>query len=145
MAPPCDRGDPSDKVPGAPGVGATGAAALLQRYGSLEAALKAGRFPAMADTLRLYRLLSEAIDWPADDPRVVEIADIMERLMIRAVEAGELGADELAVLDEPFVDLLDATTAESAPIAERLLEIMEERGWKGWTRIERVPGEDPDG
>jgi len=44
------RGDPSDKVPGAPGVGATGAATLLQRYGSLEAALKAGRFPAIAET-----------------------------------------------------------------------------------------------
>jgi len=52
------RGDPSDKVPGAPGVGATGAATLLQRYGSLEAALKAGRFPAMADTLRLYRSIA---------------------------------------------------------------------------------------
>jgi len=52
------RGDPSDKVPGAPGVGATGAAALLQRYGSLEAALKAGRFPALAETLRLYRSLA---------------------------------------------------------------------------------------
>ena len=49
------RGDPSDKVPGAPGVGATGAATLLQRYGSLEAALAAGRFPATADNLRLYR------------------------------------------------------------------------------------------
>jgi exodeoxyribonuclease-3 len=52
------RGDPSDKVPGAPGVGASGAASLLQRYGSLEAALKAGRFPAMADALRLYRSLA---------------------------------------------------------------------------------------
>ena len=52
------RGDPSDKVPGAPGVGATGAATLLQRYGSLEAALRAGRFPAMAETLRLYRLIA---------------------------------------------------------------------------------------
>ena len=40
------RGDPSDKLPGAPGVGATGAATLLQRYGSLEAALAAGRFPS---------------------------------------------------------------------------------------------------
>jgi exodeoxyribonuclease III len=49
------RGDPSDKVPGAPGVGATGAATLLQRYGSLEAALAGGRFPAMAESLRLYR------------------------------------------------------------------------------------------
>ena len=52
------RGDPSDKVPGAPGVGATGAATLLQRYGSLEAALKAGRFRAMAESLRLYRSIA---------------------------------------------------------------------------------------
>jgi len=52
------RGDPSDKVPGAPGVGATGAATLLQRYGSLESALAAGRFPAMAETLRLYRSIA---------------------------------------------------------------------------------------
>jgi exodeoxyribonuclease III len=52
------RGDPSDKIPGAPGVGAAGAAALLKRYGSLEAALGAGRFPAIADRLRLFRSLA---------------------------------------------------------------------------------------
>lgn len=34
------------------------AANLLQRYGSLEAALAAGRFPAMADSLRLYRSIA---------------------------------------------------------------------------------------
>jgi DNA polymerase-1 len=52
------RGDPSDKVPGAPGVGAAGAAALLKRYGSLEAALGAGRFSAIADRLQLFRSLA---------------------------------------------------------------------------------------
>ena len=52
------RGDPSDKLPGAAGVGATGAATLLARYGTLEAALKAGRFPAQADALRLYRSIA---------------------------------------------------------------------------------------
>jgi exodeoxyribonuclease III len=52
------RGDPSDKLPGAPGVGAIGAATLLQRYGSLEAALAAGRFPAMAESLRLFRSIA---------------------------------------------------------------------------------------
>jgi exodeoxyribonuclease-3 len=52
------RGDPSDKLPGAPGVGATGAATLLQRYGSLDAALAAGRFPAQAENLRLYRSIA---------------------------------------------------------------------------------------
>ena len=90
------------------------------------------------DTVKLYRLLSQAIDWPADDPRIVEIADILERLMIRAVEAGEVGTDPF---EDPFVDLLDATAVESSPVAERLLEILQERGWKGWTRIERVPAD----
>ena len=52
------RGDPSDKLPGAPGVGATGAATLLQRYGSLEAALKDGRFRAQAKELRLFRQIA---------------------------------------------------------------------------------------
>ena len=52
------RGDPSDKLPGAPGVGAQGAAALLRRYGSLDAILKAGRFGRIADDLRLYRAIA---------------------------------------------------------------------------------------
>jgi exodeoxyribonuclease-3 len=52
------RGDPSDKLPGAPGVGASGAAALLQKHGSLEAILKAGRFVKQADELRLYRSIA---------------------------------------------------------------------------------------
>ena len=49
------RGDPSDKIPGARGVGAKTAASLLARYGSLEAALAEGRFAAEAEALRLYR------------------------------------------------------------------------------------------
>jgi DNA polymerase-1 len=49
------RGDPSDKLPGAKGVGAVGAATLLRSYGSLEKALAAGRFPKQAQDLRLYR------------------------------------------------------------------------------------------
>jgi DNA polymerase-1 len=52
------RGDPSDKLPGAPGVGAQGAADLLRRYGSLAAILKAGRFARIADDLRLYRAIA---------------------------------------------------------------------------------------
>jgi DNA polymerase I len=52
------RGDPSDKLPGAKGVGAKGAAMLLRKYGTLEAALAAGRFPQQADELRLYRRLA---------------------------------------------------------------------------------------
>jgi DNA polymerase I len=49
------RGDPSDKIPGARGVGPKTAASVLAQYGSLEAALEQGRFQAEADALRLYR------------------------------------------------------------------------------------------
>ena len=42
------RGDPSDRLPGAKGVGEKGAATLLRSYGSLENALAAGRFPTQA-------------------------------------------------------------------------------------------------
>ena len=52
------RGDPSDKLPGAKGVGPKGAAGLLRRYGSLEDALANGRFTAEADSLRLYRWIA---------------------------------------------------------------------------------------
>jgi DNA polymerase-1 len=52
------RGDPSDKLPGARGVGPKTAADVLAQYGSLEAALEAGRFPAQAEELRLYRRIA---------------------------------------------------------------------------------------
>jgi DNA polymerase-1 len=52
------RGDPSDKLPGAPGVGATGAASLLQKYGSLAAILNTGRFARQAEDLKLYRAIA---------------------------------------------------------------------------------------
>src|SRR5205085_1897656 len=51
------RGDPSDKIPGASGVGAKTAAILLRKHGSLDTLLSAGRFPAQAEDLRLYKRL----------------------------------------------------------------------------------------
>ena len=52
------RGDPSDKLPGAAGVGPKRAAQLLQRYGTLDGVLKAGLFQTQAKMLRLYRLIA---------------------------------------------------------------------------------------
>jgi DNA polymerase-1 len=52
------RGDPSDKLPGARGVGPKTAASLLAQYGTLEAMLAAGRFEAQAEELRMYRRMA---------------------------------------------------------------------------------------
>ena len=52
------RGDPSDGIPGARGIGAKRAAEVLREHGSLEAALAVGRFAEEADALRLYRRIA---------------------------------------------------------------------------------------
>jgi DNA polymerase-1 len=52
------RGDSSDRIPGAPGVGPKTAAAILREYGTLEAALAAGRFGAQGEELQLYRRIA---------------------------------------------------------------------------------------
>jgi hypothetical protein len=88
------------------------------------------------DMVRIYLLISEAVHWSDDHPRIVEIVDAMEKLMLRAVDAGETGGDQL---DQPFVELMDQATAESSPIARRIIALLEERGWKGWTRIDQAP------
>jgi DNA polymerase-1 len=86
------RGDPSDKIPGAKGVGPKGAAALLQRYGSLEAALADGRFAAQADELRLYRRIA-TMNAAAPLPR---LDDQTPRWAAAAALAREWGLGQLA-------------------------------------------------
>jgi len=63
------RGDPSDKLPGAPGVGPKTAADILRKHRSLEAALEAGRFAAHAEELRLYRRIA-TLDASAPVPAI---------------------------------------------------------------------------
>jgi DNA polymerase I len=62
------RGDPSDGIPGAKGVGAIGAANLLSHYATLEDAFAAGRFAGQAATLRLYKQIA-TMDARAPLPR----------------------------------------------------------------------------
>jgi DNA polymerase-1 len=52
------RGDPSDGLPGAKGVGPKGAATLLRKFATLDDALAAGHFLGQADQLRTYRRIA---------------------------------------------------------------------------------------
>jgi DNA polymerase-1 len=86
------RGDPSDKIPGARGVGAKTAAALLGQYGSLDAMLADGRFSQEADALRLYRSIATL------DPRapIPSIPDRRPDWRAGAGAADALGLGRLA-------------------------------------------------
>ena len=65
------RGDPSDRIPGARGVGPKTAASLLAEYGTLDELLAAGRFGAQAEELRLYRRMA-TLDASAPIPPLEE-------------------------------------------------------------------------
>ena len=84
------RGDPSDRIPGAPGVGPKKAAEVLKRHGSLEQALADGRFPTIADDLRLYRRVA-AMDAQAPLPKLGPTPPDWARASEHAEELG-LGA-----------------------------------------------------
>ncbi|CAB4345815.1 unannotated protein [freshwater metagenome] len=56
------RGDPSDGIPGAKGIGEKGAALLLDEYGSLEAVLAAAADPASEMTARTRAALTDDPD-----------------------------------------------------------------------------------
>src|SRR5438067_4598943 len=86
------RGDSSDRIPGAAGVGPKTAATILKQYGSLEDALEAGRFAAAADDLRLYRRIA-AMDSKAPLPRLAAQKPTWARA---AESARELGLNALA-------------------------------------------------
>lgn len=72
------RGDPSDRLPGARGVGAKGAAALLRKYPTLEEAFAAGQLASQADELRLYRRIA-AMDAAAPLPPLPDMAPTWAR------------------------------------------------------------------
>jgi DNA polymerase I len=92
------RGDPSDKLPGAPGVGPKGAAGLLRRYGTLEDAIAHGRFKEQADMLRLFRRIA-TMDKSAPIPSLEDQTPTWPRAaaLVRAWELNRL-ADRLDAL-----------------------------------------------
>ncbi|MEV0720113.1 MerR family transcriptional regulator [Asanoa sp. NPDC050611] len=102
----------------------------------------AAKFAQLEDPrlVRLYRLLSEIVEGGGgdDDPRLVEAVDIMVEMAEEAYAAGELGLTGMDDGDDLAIGLLDALLVEADPRARRVLDLMRERGWTGWTRLERL-------
>ena len=86
------RGDPSDRIPGARGIGQKRAAELLQQYPSLDALLEEGRFASEAEALRLYRRIA-TMDRAAPLPPLPDVAPAWDSA---AAHARGLGLEQVA-------------------------------------------------
>jgi DNA-binding transcriptional MerR regulator len=112
------------------------------------------------DTLRgLYLAMGELADCGPDDPRLPALADHVAAFLEAETAAAEAAhadtsgaaAAETTVggpsVSEDLTALLDAAFVESFPCAPRLLQLLEDRGWTGWTDVRRAeppPARDPD-
>lgn len=95
-------------------------------------------------TVHLYRTLGELIEHGLDEDRLVALADLMAEQLAEYVAAGGTVADQEALADDTVVGLLDAWADDSHPMVERLRELLAERGWSGWIRMERSSAAGPD-
>lgn len=86
------RGDPSDRIPGARGIGAQTAAKLLKHFSNVEEMIANGRFPTQAEDLQLYRRIA-AMDATAPLPKISDRTPTWE---IAAALAREWELKELA-------------------------------------------------
>jgi DNA-binding transcriptional MerR regulator len=86
----------------------------------------------------IYFDLVNAADWDNDDPRLPTIADQLVAMFEQ--DADNWTENQLAdfALDDELVALLDEVFINAVPVARQLLRLLEERGWIGWTKLERI-------
>ena len=94
------RGDPSDGLPGAPGIGAKTAAELLRRHGSLEGALSAVRSSPTSERPRIAAALMDNAEQLEDFGQIATLVRIdVQRPPDRVTDfaSGARVADEMGM------------------------------------------------
>ncbi|MGW0484213.1 MerR family transcriptional regulator [Nonomuraea sp. NPDC003214] len=82
--------------------------------------------------------LSQALDRADDDPLLAGLADRLAAYLTRlADERGEDYVDDTGI-ELPLAALMDTLAFATVPPARRLIELLRQRGWTGWTRLERL-------
>jgi DNA-binding transcriptional MerR regulator len=88
--------------------------------------------------VRLYRLIDELVEAGIDEDRLEAVADLMAEVTHESAERGDLDRQREAMGDDAVFGLIDAYAAESHPVVERLQQLLADRGWTGWSRMERA-------
>jgi DNA-binding transcriptional MerR regulator len=90
-------------------------------------------------TVQLYRLIGDLLELGPEEVRLNAVADLIAEIAEQAAERGDLDRQHEEMNDDAFVALIDSFATDSHPLVERLQELMAERGWSGWIRMERAP------
>lgn len=88
----------------------------------------------------MFELFGRIADCDEDDPRLQGLADELSAALDeleRAAESRAPSSPEPPIGAE-LAALLDSAFCESVPSAGRLMSLLEQRGWTGWTNIRRV-------
>lgn len=114
---------------------------IAARYPGMIPALMAEKRAQLEDerNVRFYQLIGELVRGDGTDHErlVHEMADLLVELFEEAAAAGQLAQQDEFMDDSAFVRLLDSMANDHPPV-RRLRELLAERGWAGWTRIERL-------
>jgi DNA-binding transcriptional MerR regulator len=87
--------------------------------------------------VEFYKELDDMIDWSPGDPRLPALADRLVA-QLEAVDDAEWEAFAEDGMSDDLVALLDSMFVGQVPVARELMRLVEERGWTGWTKLERV-------
>lgn len=89
-------------------------------------------------TVRLYRLIDELVEGGIDEDRLSAVADLMAEMAEQSADRGELDRQHEELGDDMFIGLVDSYAFDAHPMVERLQQLLAERGWTGWSRMERA-------
>jgi DNA-binding transcriptional MerR regulator len=112
---------------------------MAARYPELIQTLMAGKVAQLANpkVVRLYQLIGRIAENGDDEELLGKTADLMSELLQQAADSGELDRQDEQLSDAAFIGLMDSFADASHPAVGRLRELIAERGWTGWTRMEK--------
>jgi DNA-binding transcriptional MerR regulator len=112
---------------------------MAARWPETISAIMADKVAQLANpkVIRLYQLIGRIADNWDDEQLLRETADLMSELFEQAAASGELDLQDVVTPDPAFIRLMDSFADNAHPVVARLRELIAERGWTGWTRVEK--------